>query len=79
MTLVERLGKVFQAAFGFDAAKFSAEIVPQDVSKWDSIGHMTLVAELEKEFQTQLEIEEIMEMSSAAVILDVLKRKGVKE
>ena len=48
MTLVERLGKVFQAAFGFDAAKFSAEIVPQDVSKWDSIGHMTLVAELEK-------------------------------
>ena len=79
MSVVDRLATVFQEVFGFDSGAFSKDTVPEDVSNWDSIGHMNLVASLEKEFGVQLEVDEIMEMSSAGRILAILQAKGVSD
>ena len=79
MAIVERLTKVFDAAFGLDAEQFSPDLAPEDVPNWDSVGHMNLVMELEKEFGQQFEVDEIMEMSSPAKIIEILKAKGVKD
>jgi acyl carrier protein len=79
MAMVERLANVFQKAFGFDANRFNANLVPEDVPNWDSIGHMNLVMHLEQEFNQRFEVDEIMEMSSPAKILEILAAKGVVE
>jgi acyl carrier protein len=77
MALIDRLAGVFQTTFGLETAKFSPNMAPEEVPNWDSIGHMNLVAELEKEFGQQFEVDEIMEMSSTAKILEILRSKGV--
>lgn len=44
-------------------------------SKWDSMGQLNLVVELESEFDVELEPEEIGEMKSFADIIRILKTK----
>ena len=44
--------------------------------KWDSMGQLNLVVELESEFDVSLEPEEIGEMKSFEDIIRILKTKG---
>ena len=46
--------------------------------KWDSMGVLNLVVELESEFDVSLEPEEIGEMKSFNDIIRILKSKGVE-
>lgn len=46
--------------------------------KWDSMGQLNLVAELEMEFDISLEPEEIGEMKCYNDIIALLKSKGVE-
>ena len=46
--------------------------------KWDSMGQLNLVVELESEFDVSLEPEEIGEMKSFEDIIRILKAKGVE-
>ena len=79
MSVVERLASVFDEAFGCDPEQFSIDMAPEDVPNWDSVGHMNMVMELEKQFDQQFEVDEIMEMSSPAKIIEILQAKGVED
>lgn len=46
--------------------------------KWDSMGQLNLVVELESEFDVTLEPEEIGEMRCFDDIINILKAKGVE-
>ena len=46
--------------------------------KWDSMGQLNLVVELESGFDVNLEPEEIGEMKSFNDIINILKTKGVE-
>lgn len=48
----------------------------QTCEKWDSMGQLNLVVELESEFDVSLEPEEIGEMNSFEDIIRILKGKG---
>ena len=45
--------------------------------KWDSMGQLNLVVELESEFDVTLEPEEIGEMKCFDDIIRILKSKGI--
>jgi acyl carrier protein len=79
MAMSERLANVFQKAFGLDINSFSLNLAPEQVPNWDSIGHMNLVMYLEQEFDQRFEVDDIMEMSSPAKILEILRAKGVAD
>lgn len=42
---------------------------------WDSLRHLNLIVELESEFSTEFEPEEIAAMKSVKDILDILEKK----
>ena len=79
MSLTERLAGVFDEAFGCDPQQFSVDMAPEDVPNWDSVGHMNMVMQLENEFDQQFDVDEIMEMSSPAKIVEILRAKGVED
>lgn len=72
----EQVCTAFNAAFGTDPLKIGPESVPADIPGWDSLGHVRLVAELEKAFGTTFEVDEVMEMEDVAAILRLLVAKG---
>lgn len=48
------------------------------ISEWDSIGHMTLIAELEAAFDVMLDTDQIIDMSSVAKAKEILSTHDVK-
>jgi acyl carrier protein len=46
--------------------------------RWDSVGHMSLVAELEDRFGIELDTDDLIAMSSFAESVKILRRLGVE-
>jgi acyl carrier protein len=72
----EKIGLAFQDAFGVPPAEFHLDVTPDDVTAWDSLGHMRLVTALQERFGVEFEIDEVMEMDSVRKIVEVLQNKG---
>jgi hypothetical protein len=49
----------------------------RQISEWDSIGHMALVAEIEDVFEVSLTTEQVMDLSSFSKAIEILCEKGV--
>ena len=45
------------------------------ITEWDSIGHMSLVAELEDKFDIMMEMDDIIDMSSYEKGTEILGKK----
>ena len=79
MPLTDRVAAICEKVFGIEPGDFSPDMVPEDVLRWDSLGHMTLVMDLEDAFGIHFEVDEITELSSGRKILETLKAKGVPD
>lgn len=55
----------------------TADLAMKDLDVWDSLKHMELIAELERQFDVQLSFDEIVAMRSVSDIKCVLNNKGV--
>ena len=71
MTNVEKLAKVFADTFGISEAETKG-LQYQGIEQWDSVGHMTLVAAIEDEFDIQLDTDDIIDMSSFEKAQEIL-------
>ena len=49
-----------------------------EIDEWDSIGHMTLVAEIEEKFNITFETDDIVNFSSYKKGKEILMKLGVK-
>jgi acyl carrier protein len=72
-----RLVSVFAEVFSLPPDRVHPGLEPIDVERWDSLGHVTLVIAIEKEFSIQLEVDEIVEFTSFQTILSVIERRMV--
>tara|TARA_B110000008_G_C16682029_1_gene449177 strand:+ start:248 stop:472 length:225 start_codon:yes stop_codon:yes gene_type:complete len=45
--------------------------------KWDSLNHLNLILEIEMEFDVSFSPEEIVEIKSASIILNLLKKRNL--
>jgi acyl carrier protein len=77
MPLPERLRAVFVSTLELPDDTAVEQLKYRDVEQWDSLGHMTLVAAIEDEFGVQLDTEQVIDMSSFKVALDMLRGMGV--
>jgi acyl carrier protein len=69
----EKVLEILKNVFELEAVDTTCS--QQTCEKWDSMGQLNLVVELESEFDLSLEPEEIGEMKSFEDIIKVLKSK----
>ena len=77
MTNLEKLAKVFADTFGISEAETKG-LQYQGIEQWDSVGHMTLVAAIEDEFDIQLDTDDIIDMSSFEKAQEILKKYNLE-
>ncbi len=65
----------FHDAFGINAQSVSLETRPDDVPDWDSVGHLSLITNLERTFGVSLDVDDIMEMENVCDIVRVIQSK----
>lgn len=73
----KKLATILAEVFGLRVAEIQPELRKDDVGTWDSLKQMDLVMTLEREYEVELEIPDIVRMTSVAEIIAVLKGKGV--
>lgn len=69
---IEKIKKIASQVFECDVNDETCQI---NCEKWDSMHHLNLVVELEMEFETSFDPEEIAQMTSIKEIEAVLKNK----
>lgn len=73
--LLTKVQTAFQSAFGVDPHTITIDTQPEDVSAWDSMGHVTLASSLEREFGLTFDVDELMEMENVREICRVVQKK----
>jgi len=77
MTEKQRYDKVFMETFNLDEKDLNDTLIYDQVSGWDSVGHMSMMAALETEFDIMMETEDIIDFSSYKKGLEILEKYGV--
>lgn len=74
MTNLEKYNQVFTSTLEIAEDKLKG-LSYQSVELWDSVGHMTLVANLEDIFDIMMETDDIIDLSSYEKGIEILKEK----
>jgi len=74
--LLDRLLRIISIIMEAPIEELNKESSPDNVEKWDSLKHMNLILALEEEFNIAFSDEEIVEMLSVEIIVEILKEKG---
>ena len=74
MSNIEEYKKVFKNSLSLDGKVDIEKLKYQDVEEWDSIGHMTLMSELEEKFSITLETDDIVNFESFKKGIEILKK-----
>ena len=69
--------KIFIESLSIEREKFNENIKYNDIPEWDSIGHMTLMSNLEEEFDINIETDDIVDFSSFKKGIEILKKYKV--
>lgn len=67
---------VVASVFGKNLAVITDATSPETLAEWDSLGHVTLVIELESIYGVSFSAEETMSLTSVALIKDALRSQG---
>ena len=73
----DRLEKIIREVFDIEAETIDENWTSEDIPDWDSVSHMNLIMEVEKEFKIKIEIEEMFEVEKLKDIVKILEKKNV--
>ena len=71
--LKTKIEEVFAEQFGKD--NFEWEKTQDQYERWDSLAHMELVSKVEKAFNVQFELDEVLSITAPKNFLDKLTKK----
>lgn len=77
MTNKEKYVKAFVEALEVKPEEVE-ELEYQQIPAWDSVGHMSLVSEIEEAFDIMLDTDDIIDFSSYKVGIELLKKYNVE-
>ena len=74
MNNIDKYDKVFIECFSVDKAKLKKNLEYNSISQWDSVGHMSMIANLEEAFDVVFEMDDIIDFSSYNTGKEILKK-----
>jgi acyl carrier protein len=73
--VIVKLEKIFKKVFYNEAIKLSYEMTATDVDNWNSLNHMILVSEIERDFSIKFKLKELNKMHNVGDMIDIIKSK----
>ena len=73
--LMSELTQVFQDVFEDDDLVISRATTAADVAGWDSLQHVTLILQVERQFGFRLSSAEVADLKSVGDLLDIVQRR----
>lgn len=73
--ILAKLQEIFCDVFDNEEIVVTVDTVAEDIDEWDSLGHVQLAKELEKEFNIKLTAKEIMSWDNVGEMIDSIQEK----
>jgi acyl carrier protein len=73
LTNLDKYNKIFIKSFSVEKSKLK-KLKYESVPQWDSVGHMSMVGELEDAFKISLDMDDIIDFSSFEKGKKILKK-----
>ena len=73
--IVTKLTQVFHKTFDNTELELSDDMTASDVDNWDSLTHMVLIGEIEKEFDIKFKLKELNKMNTVGNLIDIVAKK----
>lgn len=77
MSNLEKYNQSFINALSITEDKLEDSLNYQDIPEWDSVGHMSLVAELEDNFGIMMDTDDIIDFNSYQKGKEILKNYDI--
>lgn len=71
----DKIKKVLSDVLDIEEKIISEESSPETIETWDSLKHMNLVVALEEEFNIEFTDDELVELISYPLIVEIIKEK----
>lgn len=78
MSAFDQLQEAIADTLNIEASDVSASSNADNLSAWDSLGHVNLMVALEETFDIELDVEDFPKLTSVQAILDHLKGEGIE-
>lgn len=79
--MIEDNRKIYDAAFisvlSIEKTQLNDSLEYQSVDTWDSVAHMSLMAELEDAFDIELDMDDIVDFGTYLTGLETMRKYGV--
>lgn len=70
--VTSRLTGIFRNVFSNDSLILTNELTANDVDKWDSLSHMLLISEIEKNFSIQFKLKDLNKMRNVGDMINII-------
>ncbi len=78
MNIKRKYIEIFIKSLSINKKDFREDLKYGESSKWDSVGHMTLISTLEDTFNISIQAEDVIEFNSFKKGLKILKKYKLK-
>ena len=74
---IEKYQNAFMESFNIEKSMLNEELKYESIPEWDSVGHMTMISNLEEVFDIVMEMDDIIVFSSFEIGKEILKKYKV--
>lgn len=71
---IDKLLKILGEVFGLPQDQITDDIAYNSYQPWDSLKHLQMVAMIEETFEIELEMDDIIDMSTVGKIKEILEK-----
>lgn len=73
--ILEKVTEIFRDVFDDDSIVITDETTAADIEDWDSLTHITLISEIEDEFDFKFSMKDVLGMKNVGEMLDILANR----
>ena len=73
--IIEKLTPIFREVFNDSTLELRDEMTASDVANWDSLTHMLMITEIEKQFGIKFKLKDLNKMKHVGNLIEVINSK----
>lgn len=74
----QKLREIFAESLSIELSQVTDELTYNTIPEWDSIAHMALISEIDDQFDTMLDTDDVLDMSTFAKAKEILTKYDVQ-
>ena len=71
----EKLQEIFRDIFDDEEIVITDETTAEDIEDWDSLSHISLIREIEEQFQIRFTTEEVLKAKNVGEFIAIIEKK----